>query len=205
MTINTTLNSKCFNTYLYERCLAVKPYLPTCHSSCVIRERCGGEYILWIVRLDAFVRQYATVSLIHLLPLFHDMFRPHASIFRCYISCTEAAALLCHVSIQVWFSSHVALSHVRYSHQLLCVCLCPVAPATVTYWRTKAAKQTIKGMQQDAEIQYIVDILKSIYTKNLHKFRAPKSDTGDVLMRVLLFGRSRARSVPSSPILKYKI
>jgi hypothetical protein len=46
------------------------------------------------------VCRYATVTLIHLLPLSHDMFRPHVAIFRCYISCTEAAALLCHFSIQ---------------------------------------------------------------------------------------------------------
>jgi hypothetical protein len=34
------------------------------------------------------------------------------------VSCTEAAALLCHFYIQVWFPSHVAVSHVRYSYQL---------------------------------------------------------------------------------------
>jgi hypothetical protein len=48
-----------------------------------------------MVCLVAFVGRYANVSLIHLLPLLHDMFRPHVAIFRCYIPCMEAAALLC--------------------------------------------------------------------------------------------------------------
>jgi hypothetical protein len=41
-----------------------------------------------IVCLAAFVRRYATVALIHLLPFF-TMFRPQAAIFRCYVSCNN--------------------------------------------------------------------------------------------------------------------